>query len=444
MKLFILTALILLLCSCKENYHITAPSSVEDLGKCTQEAVDSPTFLLGDGSAGDPYIICNIDQLQLVNSGLTDHYQLGKNIDATITSTWTTGTTGTGFIPIGGCNAGYTNCTSSGAAFTGSFDGCGYTINNLFINRTRGAVGLFGKAGASSVITNFRVTNANITGVDDVGGLVARLYDQLSEAYFSGTINGTRRAGGAAGFSDGTITNVDTNVTVTCTNDRCGGAVGHNYNGSITNANARGSVSGTSLIGGLVGQAYGFGSNITTSSSSVNVSGTQAIGGFVGYNYFGTITNSFATGNVTATTFNAGGFTGINYGHIRDTYATGNVVGTTSIGGHTGYGQGYTTARSFATGNVTGTAAASNGAFVGDTDYSSINLKDSFATGSVAGPGAPGSFQGAGAAPTNSHWSTTVSDFYAPTHPVYNSAAPAWDFSTVWFSPAPGTLPVLR
>ncbi len=436
----IVVILAILICSCKENYHITERSSVVDLGKCTTEAVDSPSFVLGDGSAGDPYIICNINQLQLMNSGLTDHYQLGKDIDASATSTWITGTTGNGFIPIGGCNADYTNCTTSGASFTGSFDGCGYTINNLFINRTRGSVGLFGKAGASSVITNFRVTNANITGVDDVGGLVARLYNQLTDAYFSGTIDGNRRAGGAAGFSDGTITNIDTNVTVTCTNDRCGGAVGLNE-GSITNTTSAGSVSGTHSTGGLVGRAYTFGSNITTSSSSVNVTGTTALGGLAGYNYFGTITKSFATGNVTSTSFNVGGFVGINYGYIRDTFATGNVIGTTLVGGHTGYGHTYSIERSFATGNVTGTGAT-NGAFIGDNDLPT--LKDSFATGPVFGPAAPGSFRGLGAAGSNNHHSTNVSDFYVTSHAVYNLAAPPWDFSTVWFSPAPGTLPVLR
>jgi hypothetical protein len=58
-----------------------------------------------------------------MKTGLSNSYKLNNNIDASVTSVWNTGS---GFIPVG--------TTNIAGAFSGIFDGCGYTINNLFIN----------------------------------------------------------------------------------------------------------------------------------------------------------------------------------------------------------------------------------------------------------------------------------------------------------------------
>jgi hypothetical protein len=88
----------------------------------------------GSGTPDDPYVITNVKQLQEMKYDLKAYYVLGNDIDASETKNWNNGQ---GFEPIGD----YKN------PFTGSFDGRGHKIYNLYINTTRDYVGLFGVAG---------------------------------------------------------------------------------------------------------------------------------------------------------------------------------------------------------------------------------------------------------------------------------------------------------
>ena len=54
------------------------------------------------------------------------------------------------------------------------------------------------------MITKVNMTNADITGSDDVGGIVARLYNQLTNSYIGGTINGGSSTGRIVGYSNTT------------------------------------------------------------------------------------------------------------------------------------------------------------------------------------------------------------------------------------------------
>ena len=96
----------------------------------------------GSGTAGDPYIITMVGQLQEMENNLTAHYALGNDIDASGTVGWNSGA---GFLPIG----------DSTNMFTGSLDGRGHKITNLFINRGgTDYVGLFGYVGSGGVVEN--------------------------------------------------------------------------------------------------------------------------------------------------------------------------------------------------------------------------------------------------------------------------------------------------
>ena len=58
--------------------------------------------------------------------------------------------------------------------FTGTFDGQGYTIDNLYINRSEHYLGLFGRTNGAT-IQNVGMVNVDITGGDtysNIGGLV--------------------------------------------------------------------------------------------------------------------------------------------------------------------------------------------------------------------------------------------------------------------------------
>lgn len=195
--------------------------------------------------------IYNAEQLQWVNTALSGKYELGTNIDASATSGWNSGA---GFVPIGASSTSY---------FSGSFNGKGYTIDHVTINRSASDnQGLFGYA-KNSTINNVGLTNVNVTGNQYVGGLVGYVGSgtTLSNAYvIGGTVNGIYRVGGLVGRNYGTITNTYATDSVigsagaAGTTGNVGGLVGMN-NGTISNSYSTGSVTGTLTLGGFLGVA---------------------------------------------------------------------------------------------------------------------------------------------------------------------------------------------
>ena len=98
-----------------------------------------------------------------MNQALNGKYELGSNIDAGVTKTDTAKWGAEGFNPIGD----YSN------KFSGTFDGLGHTISDLYINRpAQNYIGLFGYINNSATIKNIGLENLNITGQNYVGGLV--------------------------------------------------------------------------------------------------------------------------------------------------------------------------------------------------------------------------------------------------------------------------------
>ena len=178
--------------------------------------------------------------------------------------------TGAGWMPIGN--------------FKGTFDGNGYVISNLYINRPdRNYVGLFGST--DGTVKNIGVENINIIGKDYVGGLVGfnNGYN-ISNCYSTGTVRGNLNVGGLVGFKYGSsISNCYSTSTVNG-KETVGGLVGSTYNGSkINNSYSTGTVRGDINVGGLVGWNNA-GSRINNSYSMGSVSGTNTVGGLVGLN----------------------------------------------------------------------------------------------------------------------------------------------------------------
>ena len=116
----------------------------------------------GTGESNDPYQIENLDQLNDTRNELDAHYELIDNIDASETENWNDGD---GWEPIG----------DNDNNFEGTFDGQGYEINDLYIDRPNtDYVGLFGFTGSTGVVENVGVVDVNITGGWYTGGLVGR------------------------------------------------------------------------------------------------------------------------------------------------------------------------------------------------------------------------------------------------------------------------------
>ncbi|OKY77374.1 MAG: putative membrane protein [Candidatus Methanohalarchaeum thermophilum] len=213
-------------------------------------------FADGTGTKNDPYQIENLNQLNQTRNNLTAHYELISDIDASDTSTWNGGV---GFDPIGDGPRDWD------ISFNGTFDGNGYTIANLTIDRSGGSfVGLFGLVGSGGTIKNIGIEDVTVHGKEWVGSVVGENYGTVNETYATGSVTGVfQDVGGLVGWNDGVVNNsyATTNVTgppesSTAQNSGTGGLVGENAeNGEITNSYAAGNVSDSyDDVGGLAGQ----------------------------------------------------------------------------------------------------------------------------------------------------------------------------------------------
>jgi len=189
-------------------------------------------------------------------------------------------------------------------AFVGSFDGQGYEICDLFINRPdESDVGLFGVIETGGVIENVGVVNGNVTGYEAVGSLVGYNRGTVKNSYARGDVTGDLDVGSLVGVNDGTV--------------------GNSY--------SSGSVTGRDGVGGLVGKNEG---TVSNSYSTGTVNGNDFVGSLVGING-GTLSDSYTGGTVNGNDF-VGGLVGRNEGVVSKCYSTGSVTGDEHIGGLVG------------------------------------------------------------------------------------------------------------
>lgn len=261
----------------------------------------------GSGTQEDPYIIWDVDDLQDMDLDLTAYYELGNDIDASATVDWNGEL---GFDPVGKVTPNY---------FDGYFDGKGFTISELFINRpTEDFVGLFGNVYTAAVLQNVGIVNCDITGQDMTGALAGNNYAVLIQnCYSTGNVTG----GG-------------------CT----GGLLGQNYADEVTRCFSTCTVTGVSSVGctsegfgGLIGTNNGDDVNLCYATGNVTVEATQnEVGGFAGYNRC-LVENCYVRGNVSGGNEWAGGFVGFSRDKdITNCYSTGSASGASNVGGFCG------------------------------------------------------------------------------------------------------------
>ena len=217
--------------------------------------------------------------------------------------------------------------------YLGAFEGNGHVIANLFIDRPdpNFPVGLFGAN--QGTIRNVILHGVDVTGGDNVGGLVGvnSLFDfgsEISGSTVTGEVSGKNVVGGLVGRSGN--------------------------NARIRNNTASAAVSGNHHVGGLIGQNLGGGGAISGSTANGAVSGNDYVGGLVGENHGnGKINGSKALGDVTGR-FYVGGLVGLNNrGVIADSTASGNVAGVRYLGALVGLNDAGTITNSAGTGTVT-------------------------------------------------------------------------------------------
>jgi hypothetical protein len=273
----------------------------------------------GSGTLADPYQIATADQLSEIRNDLDKYFVQVNNINL---SNFDYDSDGKGWMPIGG--AGGTDY------FKGHYDGQGFVISGLFIDRPNtNDIGLFGLVGASDktteiIITNVCLHNVNVNGAVGVGGLIGGVVsNDLTVIQYSyvknGTITGDGDVGGLIGYTKSFLDNASTGDRPTISK-------------SFTDAEVYWSetTSGTNF-GGLVGNSRKTLIENSYSRSSVTVDNTTAslgsignVGGLVGLISNRTnISKSYSTGAIIAigspTITNVGGLVGFSEGNSEAT-----------------------------------------------------------------------------------------------------------------------------
>jgi len=278
--------------------------------------------------------------LHAVRDHLDRSYVLMNDLDANTAGydqlAGPTANRGQGWQPIG----------TSEARFTGSFDGQGYQIRDLSINRPdEGFVGLLGAVDAGAVIRNLGVTNAAVTGEWAVGILTGGNWGGIEDSYSAGSVNGYDCVGGLAGGNAGSVSSCYSTASVTGRWD-VGGLVGCNDPGAtVSKSYAAGGVIGEWSVGGLVGGNLG--GTVSRSYAAAGVSGDDYVGGLVGDNQ-GSVGNCYSTGSVNGQWY-VGGLVGWNDpgGSVNNCYSVGSVSGDWHAGGLVGENDGGTVGNSF-------------------------------------------------------------------------------------------------
>ena len=140
-------------------------------------------------------------------------------------------------------------------AFEGIFDGNGYTISGLYIEKTTAGTGLFGNV--KGTVKNVSVKDTYISGKTSVGTIVGyALYGSVIE-------------------------NCSAESVITADNTSVGGIVGYLYGGTVSNCCSSGSVTAKNYAGGIVGFAYISSVSNSYSLCSTSCSGTNK-GGVAG------------------------------------------------------------------------------------------------------------------------------------------------------------------
>ena len=221
----------------------------------------------------------------------------GGKTDINITLDKSIDLTGKDWTPIG---------TGTRNLYSGTFDGGGHTITGLTFTTNDEYVGLFGCLDRTGTVKNVVMEGVQITNdseSSDVGGVVGFSLGTIENCSVSGSVSGT--------------------VIV-------GGVVGAQWGGSITGCSSSATVKGTLNVGGVAGQTtgnatltacYATGNVIIEIDPVRNIAG----GGLVGFNGGNGLWACYATGNVTSTGSSTGnvhifGFLGDNFTTVNACY----------------------------------------------------------------------------------------------------------------------------
>ncbi len=227
-------------------------------------------------------------ELQYIS--LSQDVELAQNIHCAETLAWNAAA---GFVPLGRSLGG-----SSLSSFSGVFKGNGYLIIGITISRaTESDVGLF--ALLSGRVENLGVINVSVTGDRRVGALVGQLESggAIDDCFTTGQVTGFQDVGGLVGRQDDAVVQNTYSECAVVASSALGGLIGRlNQFGIVSNSYAVGVVSGSATTGGLVGISFGSAVNSywdTQTSTQPNSAGGQGktsaemqmLSTFIGWNF---------------------------------------------------------------------------------------------------------------------------------------------------------------
>ena len=264
--------------------------------------------------------------LEAIRNNLSGDYILMNDLDSTTAGydelASPTANEGKGWHPIIG--------QGGDPPFTGTFNGQGYEIRDLFINLPGiGNIGLFSIVGEEGRIENIGIVNADVTSTAYIGGLVGVNIGTVSNSYSTGSLTGVSVVGGLVGQNDGTVSNSYSTGDVT-SNSVAGGLMGGNT-GTVSNSYSTGSLTCDSWVGGLTASNTG---TVSNSYSTGSVTGNDRVGGLIAANA-GTVSNSYSTGSVTGND-HVGGLIGYSEGTASDSFWDTETSGQATSAGGTG------------------------------------------------------------------------------------------------------------
>lgn len=374
----------------------------------------------GSGTATDPYIIVNPNQLNELRNFLNDanvYFKLEDDIDL---SKW---------ISVNNPTQGWQPVGVSASPFKGHLDGNGKTIKNFMINRTTDYVGMFGYMSGAEVKdliiegtvkgndytggfaghceNNSTISNVhfigNVTGGSNTGGFIGmNKLNSLNGVSVKGNVTGNNIVGGIIGYSEYSNCVEMTYEGDIVGTDDTGGICGKNYSGQgiisyFTSCFVNGTIHANDNVGGIVGNTAGYATfNMTHCGAFIDISANSRVGGLCGviegdvysFSYSSYIKNCYAIGNITCTGSYVGGLIGHTRGqracnigrswyyyneYITNSYFNGSVLGHDNVGGLIGWTYGTQMGKNYCAATVNGNSNV--GGLVGHVDDSSAKIK---------------------------------------------------------------------
>lgn len=245
--------------------------------------------------------------MELIRQNPNGYYKLSADIDMSMYQN------GDGWKPI--------------AEFGGIFEGRGYKITNLKINRdSERYCGLFGQVTSTATLSEIVLTNVEVNGGEYTGALAGSCSGIVSNCSVQGIVNGSGNSiGGLVGsFNTGSIVNSNANVAVTG-KEEVGGLVGTLHGGSVTQSYATGTVVGSENVGGLIGDISPTKlTEVNQTYADIRITAIEDVGGLIGSidilnDSKVSVLNSYAVGAIESASTSVGGFVGKMYATARGT-----------------------------------------------------------------------------------------------------------------------------